>query len=256
MIAVENLTLNRIFPNLRRFTLIVDYPMNYNFTYCELSHLKHFEIRTFDSYENLVGFFQKNPQIISFKVFRLNPLLCELINDHLTNLQNLTINTNYLGIDEEITIEHVKHLKTTGYYFNYMNRLNFPNLESLDIENSEIYHDHLTQFYIKHRNITRLKIRGFSNKNDLTFKHQMNELQNLNEITFVHLESENLDAISLSELIETHQGLVKINLLKIHLTEDQLTKFQDDFKNDLNMAVNRFIINGKHFVNLTFEKRK
>lgn len=236
-----HLPFNQIFPNIQRLELENNRSIPMNFIHCEFSLLKSAKINLWrmSGDEGMIdAFYLKNRQIRSLEVIFLTEHLCKILNNHLQNMGNLTIRTHDFRIANETTMKHVKHFRIVRAHLDFEPRnlkLLFPHLQSLKIGYAKLFSIVWIDFCRKHRNVQYLEIHGVYKDPVSVFQNQLNqvisELPNLIEITLIHGNYVNypLNHEIISQIIDTHQKLKRLNLLSFYFSENDLYQLRQQF---------------------------
>lgn len=265
-IDAAHLKLNETFPEICRLT--VESPLehiNFDFTLCAFANLEQLNFDQLVKSNNtqlLNEFFGKNPQIKSIVSCCLTQHLCNAINEHLGNFENLTLTLPEFKIEDGTTVNHLKRfqLSNTRYTLSPtsrtgpMEKLTFPNLESIEVDFSHYFAEIWTPFFRRHQHITCLNVQNIYKRGELV--QVMKDLPNLTEIT-IETRNDVEDAITLefiAQIIETQQNLEKLNVLGIRLGDDNLNSLHEIYGNDWNIVVENYKRGTHNLINLSFER--
>lgn len=109
--------------------------------------------------QKLNGLFSKNPHIRSFGIDKLSQHFCNLINEYLVNLDNLTVTS--IDVENEIRFEHVKYLEFRSIHVQ-MDKLTLPRIETVVIPYTDKIPVAWTDFVKKHQSMSHLIIQDVS----------------------------------------------------------------------------------------------
>lgn len=265
-----HLPLNHIFPNIRRLEINSNFVIrknDLNVLFCDFPHLTEVKMDLFykSGDEEIVNeFYLKNPQIKNLEVIFLTPNLCDLLNNHLTNVDNLTILTHDFKIEHEVTLQHVTHFRIIRAHLDFEPRslqLIMPQLKSLRIGYAKLFSDVWVEFARKHKHLKRLEIHGvyFQSWRSEQLNQVINEFPNLKEITLIHENYANypLKQEFIKKVIESHEWLRKLNLIAFYFNENELNQIRQYFE-DWTIVTeyqNRIRAFELKRVNLWFEKK-
>lgn len=191
---------------------------DHKFPFGEFPRLNHFKFDDVNgnSPDVLEEFSKKNSNLEIFEATFFNQKLANVINNHMSKLKNLKIDSGDFKIQNELTIYHVKQFEITGRWnFNSINKLFFPSLKSLKIYYIEKPHADMIAFYGKHCNISHLEILRYDKQFNTDKLNQLNGLENLTKITFRLSEPSNE---TVNEFMETHQ-LLNQSIMEISLMQ-------------------------------------
>lgn len=265
-IKIGRLQLNELFPQLRRLSLDFYGDNDFSFIFYEFPHLEHFHLyRPFDSRdeEMLANFFQKNPQIESLDVEKLNQKWCNIINEHVPQLKNLTVETHNIDIEDDTTFEHVKSFQIKLCEITPqpkpMDKLSMPKLEFLQITLSKPIAAVWTEFFRKHQHVKHLKIIDACRSDDQS-NQLIEELPHLIEISFSNSLRKFSDSVitfeNVNRIIETHSNLVKLSFSSYLLGKNEMDNVQSKFENDWNIIAENYDSDKPHnLVNVYFDKK-
>lgn len=263
-----HLPLDQIFPNLRKLSLNAYYDTDFSFIFCKFPLLEHFFIDHPFKTRNetlLNNFFEKNPQIRSLKLSCLTQNMCNAINNHLTNVENMTIFWHNFDIENDTTFDHVKNFQVSRSMTSRepasIKRLFFPLLESIKIEYSYQLGDFWPDFCRKHKNVTFLEIVNIERDSQLI--KVIDQLPSVREITLKYARG-NMPALNsrtITKIIERPQAkLQKLKLLDLYYYgAEELDKVREKFENDWNIDAEYYrrssAIFVEHYMNLSIEKK-
>lgn len=151
---------------------------------------------------------QKNPQIQSLSyTYDLDDFI-QVINEHLPNLEHLTVTTLHPEIDFA-RLDHVRHLTVQTDEPSPIDRLSFSHLEALNMRYSErqktgYARNSWMTFFRNHQELRKLNCSVSSDKGFVEF---LAEMTNLDEIQIEYYPNFDIDLIS--RLIENHKSLSK-----------------------------------------------
>lgn len=254
------LSLEEIFPNLRRLIARFDHDVDSSFLFRKFEHLEHFHFSHESQSRNELAkkFFELNPHIRSVEFARLNQNLCSIISKRLPNLERLAVSTHSFTIERETKIEQVKHFQITHSNMDLeagsMALLRFPNLQSIRIGCNNYISNTWTNFFRKHDHVVRLQIMH-------VFEHRqlirlLDELPNLTELILQHSSgvAEPVTPETLSQIIKRHQKLETLKLTGFHFNGNQLDNLREEFQNDWKIVTKEYHQDDHDLVNLLFEK--
>lgn len=165
-ISTRNITLNDLFPKLKKLKMELWADIDYSFIVCELPQLQHLTLHIYNwkrqhQFDSLI---RKNPQIGSIDV-RYSPLdYIKFISEQLPNVENLTLFEVNISGNDTVQIENVKYFSYTfpdalddTYSFE---KFSFPHLNSLKLQNDynnfAQFVSRCDEFFRKHSNIIKL----------------------------------------------------------------------------------------------------
>lgn len=254
-IKTGQLPLNQLFPNLRRLSLDLFRDVGFAFIIWQYPYLEHFKLYSIiyhqfpsQNEEILMEFFQKNTQIQSIDVKCLNEKLCNIINGHVANLQNLTIETHNIQIDNDTTIEKLKHFSISQSEITdqhqSMSKLTLPRLETLQIVYGQPIAAVWIEFFRKHQHVSHLKIIDAYQLDD-DLNQLIDEMPNLIEISFEQSSVQlfftyAIIVENINRIIETHSQLVKMDFSYFRFSENEMNNFQLKFDNQWNIIVDNY----------------
>lgn len=217
-ISNENITLNNLFPALKKLKMELWSHLDYSFIDYEFPHLEHLTLTVFNWHrkDQIDSFLRKNPQLSSIDIKYSPPDYIYFIKEHLTNIENLAIYELNISGDDMVQIENVK-------YFSYefpeplddkysFEKLSFPHLNSFkvrdDISSFANFAQRCNEFFERHQNISKLHYIVYLPCENLLSLELT--LPNLAEITFEC--SHYTDADKVIEFLEKHKKLRKFEM--------------------------------------------
>lgn len=275
-IKADHVPLNQLFPNVRHLFLSSYEDLEFDSMYCSFPHLEQFEFyHPFKELNEsmLETFFQMNPNIQSLILWRLRQNMCNVVNNNLGNLENLTLGMYSFEIEEDTTFDHVKHFKIDQCIFgpNYasMNLLSFPRLESLAVSyatrgslswarqeaDAERASALWAEFGRNHDHVSRLKVAGVLGSHNLI--EWMSEFTNLIDIEIEHGTdfTHPVTVETINQIIQMNNKLTTLKLLAFCLTENELDELRAEFGDNWRIITHRFQRDGQDLVDLTFEEK-
>lgn len=210
----DGMKLNQMCPNLKVLRAWFYTDANYDFIDCELPHLDYLEVffvnrsTAWNREKQITSFIKKNPQIRSVDAQLTGPEFVKMINEQLPYLQNLkfAFDDNRNGPTH---FENVKHCTLRTSSRSTIRNLTFSNLESLEIDYNFRYQEKFTDFFRRHSNLTKLRMRliwdAFVDLDNFTA-----ELANLTEMFLIVRCHYSIDIQTLTRFIENHPKLMKI----------------------------------------------
>lgn len=251
-----HLPLNQIFPKLQRLTLASYYSIDKSFITCALPNLVHlkFIVDKMKNIENLYGMFRENPQIRSFAIDHLSQDFCNLINEHVENLENLTV--SHIEVEKDTHFEYVKNLIVYSFPEKISN-LTLPHLQSLEI-NDKVPNT-WEEFAKNHQHLTHLKIYHGPYDSWIGYRELMNIINVFPNLIEIILERSNreIDDESIEAILTRNETFKKLNILSCRMTETGMNNLKVKFENDWNIDIDNF----EHFfdstilVDLSFERK-
>lgn len=232
-LANGTLPLNRLFPRVHHFTLIVGRDVDAAYIDCELPHLKHLAISftpnptevTANQIEPLI---RKNPHIRSLDLNNFGKELGKFLENTsqlLPQLENLTLEDTAFGRpstrgNKSIRWENVKVLDFRSGC--PPDRIVLPKLQELHITQYKygVYEFQCTRFFQIHTNIQRLFIKNSLRPVEhMTLSELTMSLSKLTQVFITNAPAFAVDDII--QFIRTHENLTKLRLDRI----DKLTRF-------------------------------
>lgn len=233
----SHLPLDQLFPNIRALTLDVHENIDFSFILCEFRLLEHFGFHHPFNRQNesfFDDFFRKNSQITSINIGVLTQYACDVINQHATHLENITISTHSFDIEHDTTFAHVKSLQISKSIFSTKNKLFFPRLNLFKTEYSKLFSTDWIEFYKKHRNVTILEISNIQYNNaDTQLIEAIDKLPNLIEITLKYSRDaiQSISFETIRKIIERHGKLEILKISDMYYHRYELEKLQEKFEN-------------------------
>lgn len=232
----EQLPLNQQFPQLRRLTLKTYQRIHSDINFCRFQHLEHLKLNNDYLTDNQTELFlRRNPQIRSLDIEILSQNVANIINRHLLNLENLTVSK--ITIENNTRFEHVKYLMVISRA-EKIHKLSCPRLESLDMkyEQRVDFVQPWVKFFMNHQMLSNLTIRQSSGDyiNPTLFLLTMNT-ESLSEIN-VNISDEYIWFDTISDLIEMHPKLERLNIWNGYFRQNTLDTIQQSFENDWNIV--------------------
>lgn len=230
------------FTQLQSLVLHLARDVHFNYTRYDFPILKHLEVK--DSL-NLADirlfeeFFRRNSDLQSLKISRLNQATCNMIIEHLKNLEYLDVMINEFKIDNETTFEHVRHLSVGPKQFKSfddgpgtMDKLHLPRLESLQIK-FDPFLDVWKVFCQNHQTVKKVEIIDVFARKDEELDNVLAELPKLIEIILKASSYYNNSISSefIRRIIDWHKDLVKFKLLNFNLKDSALNNANSRFRN-------------------------
>lgn len=233
--ARNMLPFNILFPRLRRLSLTLYSGDDFSFIDCTFSELEYLDITVSETSwkqrAQIERMIQKNGHIKSIEIKNFPDNYIKTIAELLPNLENLTIFDN-CNLDETVRLENVKHFKLYSKSANSINRLSFPQLESIKFVYSSEYFNEWVSFFCNHCNLTKLTINNHFGMENLRLLELTSKLQNLVELTV-----ESYYAISdqiISRIIQQHDELMKLQFSVLHY--DDVEAIREQFQNEWNIT--------------------
>lgn len=229
------LSLNQMFPKLSSLNIMIRCIMNdYDFLDHEFPHLQHLSIyasgpryaRVWDT--RIESIITKNPQIKSVNLRGFPPGYVQMINRHLSSLEELSLHALNIGNDN-IRFDHVKRLILNDNPSVSLNRLTLPCLESLDIVYSPGSFNTWKAFLQRHNNLNHLSL--------LVLHEQIIPLtkltQGLSNLTDVKLRSKyHINVDTIHQFIESNRKLMRFEFTILYYFKgDDLSKLRQRYEN-------------------------
>lgn len=218
--------LDKLFPRLKRLSLIFLYDVDYSYIDCVMPQLEHlqFFIDVFPDIprhlDQIEVFLSKNPQIRSVDTNQVR-----MINKYLQNIENLTLHEFEIGDDENIRFESVKYLEVDYMSLAPLKQLSFPQLETLKmpfIPTERTTYVYLFKQYCK---LKKFDFEARYSANDTAQLHRL--LNELNDLIEIKLSMDtNINVYFINALIQYHNHLMRIEVLAQDIdVEDIFKKF-------------------------------
>lgn len=190
--------------------IILSHDLSINFVDCELPHLNQFSLCIYsDNYENknlqIDGLIRKNPQIRSIELTGSTSHLVKVVSEVIPNIENLNLTIPDAGTENgPIRFGNVKILTIFSFDVSFEN-ISFSHLEELRIF-PQAQPKKLIEFFKRHQTINRLHLMNGLPEYQIQVDELTAKLPNLIAIT---VEDQDIDAQSISRLIESHEKLIK-----------------------------------------------
>lgn len=208
------LLFNEIFPNLKRFTLVIDQSdVDYNIFDAHMPHLELLMIRVVNFQYGWMhsiaidGLVRKNAHILRASFFGFPDNYIRTVNQLMPNVTDLTIDNFNLGT-HFVHMENVKHFALKIYVATSIDQLSFSRLESIEMK---LYSDVFTRwmmFFRNHRNLTKLFVDSPLIEEEFT--EITTELPDLVDLLIQFIDEISSEAII--TFIETHDKLQRFEV--------------------------------------------
>lgn len=157
----ESIQLNDLFPKLRRLNLKSIGVSHFSFISSTFSHLEHFSLRLSNSndvtnIESVKELIRKNPTIRSIAARLDDPGLVAFTNQHLPNIENLTICS---APNDSVRFESVENFDFTSGDASSIDKLSMPRIESLKMIYDPKHLNKWMAFFKNHTQLRQLHIR-------------------------------------------------------------------------------------------------
>lgn len=250
----ETIRLNEIFPRLRQLALKSTNDGNYSFINSEFPHLEHFSLfilgpEDHTNDENVRELIRKNPTIRNIGGVMHDQDVLKFINQHLPNIENLTISTL---LSEPLQFDNLKHLKFASDFYEPigMDELTMPRLETLTFS---YYNEHYLQWMAALKNLTHLRRLNIEKWSGEALPVDLDvftaDLPNLTEATFyIPLKDDDVDSII--RFIKNHTKLVRCRFMQNKFTEEKQKILRERLGDDWNFDFvnNEFTTKASGFV--------
>lgn len=233
-INAGTLSFNKLMPKLLKLKLKLYTAVDYSFINVNFRNLRELHIfATVDAWTHktrtqIEGFFKKNPKITTIYMSGFPDAYISSIKKLQPNLQSLSIDS--FDITEPIRFDNVKHFGLSVISATPIDKLSFPQLDSVQMGFYTETIDQWLQFFRRHQKVRRLFV-------DNAFSFPLVELTanlaNLNEVTLQNLIMCSLFSVKhICEFIQGHTKMTKLQLLNIHYEESDFVTLRERLEND------------------------
>lgn len=207
-IQMNIMRFDRLFPKLRRLSLILNSNLDYSFIDCRLPNLKYLDISVstngWKRKKQIEGLIRKNPQLESIELDVDPAHYIKDVNTFLPNLKNVTLHRFDIGNDS-LHFEHVKRfILCTSDHGSIVN-LSFAGLESLQAQYSTEFQDEWHDFFQRHNNLSVLHLYEYRTMQSIHLTELTRNLTNL-----IEMKVQYNDAINVTDIVNflrTHPRL-------------------------------------------------
>lgn len=223
----SQLSLDRLFPNIRCLSLGFAKDLNERYIDCYLQHLEHFHFHMgfgenshkAKALENkLERFIKNNNHIRSISLRNISYRFLKILNVLLPNCKNLTLHTFYFE-SQMIRFEKVTKFVIRNGLGSPENIL-FSNLDELSMNCNEHCKKWIT-FFGRHSNLRSLHIMQ-SNIEDEMLRNMTTILTNLQEMSLSLSNGLSIRGESIIELMETHKTLRHFSITPYKLSDEHI----------------------------------
>lgn len=225
--------LNKIFPNVSFLSMVLKSSVDYSFIDCEFPRLKQLYLDgSSDALKHLnqiENFLCKNSQIKILRVESVSGDFIRMVNSVLTNLErfevdnfDVGVNTTRFGSVRKFTVWELNH--------NSIRHLSMPKLDSVELRYSPEDHNAWIEFFSRHSNVSDLYIFHPLSWNTVPLVALTANLKNLATFrlgctNFIKFEA-------LSQFIDDHERLMRLQFSKYRFNDEDLVKLRDRFESE------------------------
>lgn len=180
------LTLNQLFPKLRRLCISLRGYADWEFIDHEYSHLEDLTIDLFEiewhEMDRIEDLLRKNPQIRIASFRQLPSDFIHVVSKLLPNLENMTIDKVDIR-SGKVHFDHVKHFRLQNNDATSIGGLSFSSLETLRMDYDATYADEWSEFVERNSNLSRLQVELKWKEYEPDLVKLLGKLPNLNELS-------------------------------------------------------------------------
>lgn len=224
---------DKLFPQLKRLSLILNSNLNYSFIDCHIPTLKHLDLSVSKSAWNrkdqIEGLIRKNPQLESIEL-DVEPAHYVIdVNKHLPNLTNLTLHQLDIGNDS-LHFQHVKRFILCASNYGSIANLFFPHLDTIQIQYSRQLQDEWHEFFQRHRNLSVLHLYEYHATQSVDLSELTQNLTNLVEMKVQYNDGINVAAVA--EFLQAHPRLRTFQITTKSYRESEFIALRERFRRD------------------------
>lgn len=238
-IKIGNLTLNQIFPKLRRLELELNADVDYSFLNYKFPHLEDLEVAvsgaSWKQRDPIEGLLKHNPQIRSIRTFFVPRDYPKVINKWLPNLESASFQLFDIGND---TVRMEKLKKISIQAVESIQNLFLPSVEIIFMKYLPYDFDKWVTFFKNHQSVKKLHL---SAERYLNMNFQFIELlENLPELNELNVEGfgevgKEFGVEAITNVLLNHERLTMFRFSIYMYSRDEITTIFERFQHEWNI---------------------